>query len=196
MGLSLLSLARFIRSFRNDRQGAAAVEFALLLPVFLVLYICVIEFAQGFMVQRRASHSASMMADIVAQSATVTPTQLDEFFAVGGLIMLPYSKTPLEGRVTSIVRNDKGENRVAWSYANQMQKMPYNELIVNVPAGLLENEGDSVIFAETVYKYDSPFDIAVPGFPDFLSGVTTFRRHFYLKPREVASVSCTTCPTT
>lgn len=188
-----LSLRHFCNRFRRNQDGVAAVEFALLLPLFLVLYIGVIEFTQAFMVQRRASHSASMMADIVAQAGTVTPAQLSDFFAVGGLIMVPYSSTPLEGTVTSLVLNDKGEARVDWSYGSKAPPLGYDK-VVPVPAGILEKEGDSVILAETIYKYDSPFDISVPGFGDFLSDITTFKRRFYLRPREVASVSCTSCP--
>lgn len=189
----LFSLRHLGNRFRRNQEGVAAVEFALLLPLFLVLYICVIEFTQAFMVQRRASHSASMMADIVAQAGTVTPAQLSDFFAVGGLIMVPYSSTPLEGTVTSLVLNDKGEARVEWSYGSKLPPLGHDK-VVPVPAGILEKEGDSVILAQTVYKYDSPFDIAVPGFSDYLSGITTFKREFYLRPREVASVSCTACP--
>ncbi|WP_297799137.1 TadE/TadG family type IV pilus assembly protein [uncultured Brevundimonas sp.] len=180
------------RHFRKDEQGAAALEFALLLPLFLVIYICVIEFTQAFMVQRRAHHSAAMMADIVAQANTVTKAQLNDFFAVGGLIMAPYSSTPLEGRVTSVVLNAKNEPRVQWSYGNAMSPLQ-KDTLVTVPSDILEKDGDSLIMAETVYVYDSPFDIAVPGFSDFLSGQTTFRRTFYLRPREVASISCTDC---
>lgn len=189
----LFSLRHFGNRFRRNQDGVAAVEFALLLPLFLVLYIGVIEFTQAFMVQRRASHSASMMADIVAQAGTVTPAQLSDFFAVGGLIMVPYSSEPLEGTVTSLILNDKGEARVDWSYGSKATPLKYNT-VVPVPAGILEKEGDSVILAETVYKYNSPFDISVPGFGDYLSGITTFKRQFYLRPREVASVSCTSCP--
>ena len=182
------------RRFGRNRDGAAALEFALLLPLFLVIYLCVIEFTQAFMVQRRAHHSASMMADIVSQSATVNRAQLADYFAVGGLIMAPYSSTPLEGRVTSIQRNSRGRDVVVWSYGSTLPALrPGTEM--DVPDGILERENDSVIFAETVYRYRSPFNIAVPGFPDFLSGVTTFNRSFYLRPREVASISCLDCPT-
>ncbi|WP_292050563.1 MULTISPECIES: TadE/TadG family type IV pilus assembly protein [unclassified Brevundimonas] len=190
----LATIRHFARRFRTDRNGAAAVEFALLLPLFLVIYLCVIEFTQAFMVQRRAHHSASMMADIVSQSGSVSRAQLADYFAVGGLIMAPYSSTPLEGRVTSIQRDSRNRDIVMWSYGSTLAPhTPGTQM--TVPDGLLEKPTDSVIYAETVYRYDSPFDIVVPGFKDFLSGVTTFHRVFYLRPREVASVTCTDCPT-
>lgn len=188
-----LALRRHGAHFLRNRDGAAALEFALLLPLFLVIYLCVIEFTQAFMVQRRAHHSASMLADIVSQSHTVTRAQLADYFAVGGLIMAPYSPEPLAGRVTSIQRDSRNRNIVMWSYgADMAPHQPGSQLAV--PNGILEKANDSVILAETEYRYDSPFDIAVPGFDDFLSGITTFRRSFYLRPREVASVSCTDCP--
>ena len=185
----------WLRRFKRNTEGSAAVEFALLLPLFLVLYVGVIEFTQAFMVQRRAHHTASMMADIVAQSNTLTTAQLADFFAIGGLIMAPYSGQPLKGRVSSIALDDKKQPRVQWSYAQGagMSRLTHNAIVV-VPADMLIAEGDSLILAETEYAYDSPFDIAVPGFQDFLAGITTFKREFYLRPREVASVSCSNCP--
>ena len=187
------TIRHIARRFQTNRDGAAAVEFALLLPLFLVIYLCVIEFTQAFMVQRRAHHSASMMADIVSQSGSVTRAQLADYFAVGGLIMAPYSSGPLEGRVTSIQRDSRNRDIVIWSYGSTLTPhTPGTQM--TVPAGLLEKSTDSVIYAETIYRYNSPFDIAVPGFSDFLSGVTTFHRVFYLRPREVASVTCTDCP--
>jgi Flp pilus assembly protein TadG len=191
MGKPLLSL----RHFSRNKDGAAALEFALLLPLFLILYLCVVEFCQAFMVQRRAHHSASMMADIVAQAGSVTTQDLSDFFAVGGLIMMPFSDEPLEGRVSSIKRGADGRARVEWSHGSKMTRHAVGA-VITIPNNLIPTPGDSLIYAETVYKYDSPFDIKVPGFPDYLEGVTTFRREFYLRPREVASVSCTNCPKT
>ena len=180
------------RRFICNNQGAAAVEFALLLPIILVIYIAAAEFCQAFMVQRRTSHAASQIADIVAQSGQVRKSDLNNFFDVADLIMAPFGPEPIKAKVTSITMDDRRRTIVQWSYAQGLTADVRNAVIA-VPTGILENPGDSVILSEAVYSYDSPYDITLPGFPNFLAGITTFRRQFYLRPREVVAVSCLDC---
>lgn len=188
--------------FRRDTQGAAAVEFALLLPIFLLIYVCVVEFCQAFMVQRRVSHATSQVADIVAQSGQVDRARLNGYFDIAEQIMAPFADSPMQSRVSSVGLNSRGQTVVQWSHARCASACPSGGLIalapgalVTLPPDLVTQNGDSVILSESVYAYDSPYDIAVPGFPNYLAGLTTFRRSFYLRPREVVAVSCLDCPT-
>lgn len=184
---------RSLRHFARHERGAAAVEFAILLPVILVIYICVVEFTQAFMVQRRVNHATSQVADIVAQSGQVRVNELNGFFDIAELIMAPFSAAPMQSKITSITMNNRNQTVVGWSYARGMPRDVVGTTLT-IPAGLLEKEGDSIILSQSRYAYDSPYDIAIPGFPDYLSGLTTFNRQFYLRPREVVAVSCLDCP--
>lgn len=183
--------SRALSRFRQDNRGAAAVEFALLLPVILVIYMCVVEFTQAFMVQRRVAHATSQVADITAQSGQVTKASLDSFFDIAQLIMSPFGAAPMQSKVTSVTRIDD-KNIIRWSHARGLSPDTVGDEIT-IPVGLLENDGDTLILSQSVYAYDSPYDIAIPGFDDYLSGLTTFRREFYLRPREVVEVSCLDC---
>lgn len=195
----LRKLARFPRQlmkrFQRETSGAAAVEFALLLPVLLFLYLSVVELCQAFMVQRRVSHATSQIADIVAQSDRVNKSTLNGFFDVANMIITPFSSAPLQIKVTSVGTDNQGRAVVKWSHARGMTPDVKNSRVPAeaVPAGLLINATDTYITSSTVYGYDSPYDITVPGFSNLLSGITTFRRQFYLRPREMAEVTCTDC---
>ena len=72
----------FLHRLRKDRRGISAVEFALIAPVMIVFYFGLAEFCQGYMSQKRLSHTASAVADLVAQSESVTTDNLDDIFAI------------------------------------------------------------------------------------------------------------------
>lgn len=182
---------RSLTGFGRDDRGAAAVEFALLLPIILVIYLCVVEFTQAFMVQRRVAHATSQVADITAQSGQVTKATLNSYFDIAQLIMSPFGAAPMQSKVTSVTRMDD-KNIIRWSHARGLSPDTVGDEII-LPEGLLEKDGDTLIMSQSIYAYDSPYDIAIPGFPDYLSGLTTFSRQFYLRPRDVVEVSCLDC---
>jgi Flp pilus assembly protein TadG len=177
----------FLSRFRGDRRGVSAVEFALLAPVMITFYFGLAEFCQGYMSQKRVSHTASAIADIVAQTSTVTKDQLDDMMALSALVMKPFATTTLTTRVTSVTRNAQGVAKVDWSRATNTTPLK-TSATVTVPADLIAN-GESLIMAETTYDYSSPVKYVLPN-------VVKFSNVFYLRPRQVEMVPCTDCPTT
>lgn len=167
---------------RGDRRGVSAVEFAMLAPVMIAMYFGLAEFCQGFMAQKRSGHAASIVADLVSQQEAVTGAEVDDMFKVGDLIMEPFSATSLKLRVSSVTRGDDDVNRVGWSRGSGLAARPTGST-VTLPAGLVER-GQSVIFAESTYDYDSPVDYLMPS-------VTRFSHTFYLRPRQTEAVGYT-----
>ena len=174
----------FLTRLRGDRRGVSAVEFALLAPVMIAFYFGLAEFCQGYMAQKRMGHSASMVADLIAQTDVVRRAEIDDIFAVGGLIMKPFAATTLAQRVSSVTRDNNGVARVDWSRGAAMTALA-NGATVTVPAGLIAN-GESVIMSEATYDYASPIDYLMPP-------ITRFSQIFYLRPRRVETVGCSDC---
>lgn len=164
----------------SDRRGVSAVEFAMLAPVMIFFYFGLAEFCQGYMAQKRASHSAAMVADLIAQRERITPGEIDDIFEVGELIMAPFTATGMSLRVSSARRIDASTVRIDWSRGSGMTARTTGSTI-DVPDGLI-NIGESVVVSESLYDYDSPVDYMMPG-------ITTFSHTFYLRPRTVESVA-------
>ncbi|MGV9008297.1 TadE/TadG family type IV pilus assembly protein [Brevundimonas sp.] len=173
---------RWIRRFHHDHKGVAAVEFALLAPVMILLYFGMAELCQAHMAHKRMSHVTSMVADLTARAQTVTRNDLNDIFNIGNPIMEPFPTTPLQTRVTSLTRDNAGVVRVDWSFGRGMTPRTGT---VNVPSGLILN-GESLIMSESIYDYDSPAD-------KFLPGITKLNRTYYLRPRVVNQVLCSDC---
>lgn len=76
---SAVSLPRPLRRFRRDGRGSAAVEFALVAPVFFALLFAILEagimFLAGQVLQTVAQESARMILTGQAQTASYTPPQ-------------------------------------------------------------------------------------------------------------------------
>jgi Flp pilus assembly protein TadG len=168
------------RKLGSDRRGVSAVEFAMLAPVMIFFYFGLAEFCQGYMAQKRASHSAAMVADLIAQQERITAGEIDDIFEVGELIMAPFTADGMSLRVSSARRIDAGTVRIDWSRGSGMTARPTGSTIT-VPAGLIAI-GESVVMSESLYDYDSPVDYMMPG-------ITTFSHTFYLRPRTVERVA-------
>jgi Flp pilus assembly protein TadG len=178
-GGGVLRKLRPWRRLGSDRQGVSAVEFAMLAPVMIFFYFGLAEFCQGYMAQKRASHSAAMVADLIAQRESITGGEIDDVFEIGELIMAPFSSAPMKLRVSSATRINTTTVRIDWSRGSGLAPRATGSSIT-VPNGLIAN-GESVIMSESFYDYDSPVDYMMPG-------ITTFSHTFYLRPRTVEKV--------
>ena len=106
---SVLRVARFwLKFFIRDERGVSAVEFALLLPLMVLIYAGVVDVSRGVDANRKVSRIASVVGDLVSRQISVMPAQLDDIFKIGATIMASSIKAP-EIRI-SFLRVEKLEN--------------------------------------------------------------------------------------
>ena len=184
-----------LKRLLRDRRGVSAIEFALIAPVMITIYFGLIEFSQGYMAERRASHVASMVADLVAQSGGTNVQDLESTFQIGDMIMRPFSADTLSIRVSSVTVDARGVATVEWSRAKSakdakgadiMPARKRGDPITDLPPDLI-TDGQTVILGETNYGYVSAFGQMIPG------GIA-FQRNYYLRPRTTDRIACTDCP--
>jgi Flp pilus assembly protein TadG len=173
----------FNRPIVSDERGAAAIEFAIIAPVAVLLYCGFAELTMAMMAERRAAHVASVVADLVSQTPSVTSANVSDIIDVGNSIMVPFPSAPLKLRVTSIIADVNGVPKVAWSQGHGLTALGINATVTPFPATLLA-AGDSVIMADVQYGFSSPLKMTLPN-------VLTFKDTFYLKPRRSVSVTYT-----
>jgi len=167
-------MLRSLRRLRADIAGVAAIEFAFIAPVLITLYFGVAELTQAMIAQRRNSHAASTIGDLVAQSTCVTDANLTDIFTVADAILSPFPVATLKMRVTSISANAAGTTTVDWSKGSGMTALGAGSAI-SVPAGVI-SANQSIVKSETSYTYTSPVNYILPS-------PITFTNAYYLRPR-------------
>lgn len=113
------SIRALLRCFRRNEKGVAAVEFALILPFLLLLYMGSIEASSLFTVDRRVEVIATTMADLVARwnpkESTLPKDTLRDYFRAAEGIIVPYSTTGLTQVVSFLTVAANGNATVEWS---------------------------------------------------------------------------------
>lgn len=177
-------LVRFVRAER----GVAAIEFALILPFMLVVYLGSMEASTLISVDRKVQSVAGTIGDLVARAdGTLTATQIQDYFRAASGIMTPYSSDPVLQVVTAVnVQN--GEATVAWS--RQYKDGVYSAITPHaenapypLPAEMIAISGEqTVIVGEASYSFTPLFGMI------FNQPVNLYRSSFYL-PRFGGSIT-------
>jgi Flp pilus assembly protein TadG len=155
-----------------DERGVAAVEFALLLPVMLTMYLGSVEVSQGLSADRKVVLLARTLGDLTTQKSAVSTSTMDTVSAAGSVVLSPLKVNVALMRVTSIaisapssgVVNDA---TVCWTYVKGTWSTAYaigQKLdISTVPATLRTDIGSSVVLAEVQYPYKPVIGYVITG---------------------------------
>lgn len=154
-------LPNMLRAFLRRESGVAAVEFALVVPLMLSVYLGCTEAATLLTADRKVQSVAGAIGDLVARSnKTITRAQLEDYFLAATSIMDPYDASTLVQTVTAVSVDDEGEATVLWSaryengalsntVAEHTKGDPYD-----LPAEMTAIASDqTVIAAEVEYGY-------------------------------------------
>ncbi len=179
-----------LRRFARDKDGVGAIEFAILFPVLLMLYLGAFELTVGLNASKRASRSAGSIADIVSQQPSVTKSVLAGMPSVAGAIFAPYSTTGLTLKITGIAIDTAGKATVAWSWAQDGTR-PYTPgSTVTVPANM--NQASTFLVRSELAL---PYQLLSFGANFLPSGTNqiTISRQYYYRQRVGTSISCSDC---
>jgi len=175
-----------LKPFFRDRRGSAAVEFAFIAPVMILMYCGLAELTQGMMASRRTAHVATTIGDLTAQQVQITPATITDIFTIGNAILAPFPTGTLNMRLTSVRADSTGSPKVVWSRGyGSMAALSVGGTVSGVPAGLI-GPNESTIQAEVSYTYVSSIRDALPN-PIVLTHKS------FLKPRKGTEVLCSTC---
>ena len=176
------------RRLAGCTRGMAAIEFGMVGPIMVFLFIGSVEFSQAITVSRRVTQVASSTADLVSRQSTVTTAQITGYTQIVSKLMDPYNSTNLQLTIVSVyatAADTTGASpKVCWSQVFQGgTSYAGGSAYSGLPSGLLTG-GTSIIVAEVSYLYVGPIFNLFIG-----SAGMTFTEKFYLKPRLSAEVT-------
>jgi Flp pilus assembly protein TadG len=111
-------LAGIVRRFRTDKRGVSAVEFALVLPLMVILFMGVVQVSELASLKRKTTLVARATADLVSQAQSVNQDDLNSVMEAGKAVIAPFNTTPLRIRLTSIKIDQDKKTSVVWSKVN------------------------------------------------------------------------------
>lgn len=164
------------------QSGIAAVEFALILPILIVLLLGTTELTRALTYDRKVSQIASTVADLAAQSSTLTSGDVGEIFKASEFVMQPYPGTGLGITLSSVEFDNDGNPAVSWScgYGGVSGWSDGGLPPIEIPEAI-RLPGTTVIIAVSSYTYKPLFNSVIP--EDIELGET-----YYLRPRLVAKI--------
>jgi Flp pilus assembly protein TadG len=144
-----LRMRRSARDLSGDTTGIAAVEFAMIVPLMLVLFFGTVEFSSGIAVDRKVTLMARALSDLTSQNVSVTTTQLNNIFSAGTGIMTPYPSSPVNARIVELYIDPNLVVKQIWT-ATSGTSPPAGT--VTVPTAL-KIANTYLIYSEVSYLY-------------------------------------------
>jgi Flp pilus assembly protein TadG len=186
---SVRSLRASFSRLLSQESGIAAVEFAMILPILVVLWIGGVEVTSGLSVDRRLNNFASTMGDLVSRTKQIPYSRIEDIFDLAEAALFPYAATGITMRVSAVTIQTNGNTKVAWSRARGMTAHAKDAQVnSSVPAALrpVSTTESQIIMAEVFYTYQ-------PTIGYVITSDVELEDRMYFVPRVSSKVKI--CPT-
>jgi Flp pilus assembly protein TadG len=153
----------------GDCRGLAATEFAVIVPIMLVMFFGTVELSSGVAVDRKVTLTARTLSDVTSQappSPSINGTYLLNVFNASIWIMYPYDATPTKPQISEVYVGANLKATIVWSQAATISSVngvptatlttstrsPGNDVTSILPPTLL-TANSYLIFSEVSYLY-------------------------------------------
>jgi Flp pilus assembly protein TadG len=164
----------------RDCAAVSAVEFALLLPLMVTIYLGGVEIGDGIAVQFRATLAARTVADLASRYTSIDTSTMSSILNAASTVIAPYSPSGMGVTVSEVTTDNQGRATITWSCAlnatahsfGSSATLPSN---VNAP-------NISIIWGEVKYPY-------TPTLGYVITGTIHISQQMYFYPRLASSVT-------
>jgi Flp pilus assembly protein TadG len=178
-----LRRSQVFRRFARDRRGVSAVEFALLAPVMIGLYLGCVEISEGVAADRKVSLVSAALANLTAQVSTISASDMTNILDASSAIIQPYSASLLKLTVTCLKIDANKNVTVKWSVTRNGTA---NTGSMTMPSALAV-ANSYLILSQASYAY-------TPTVGYTITGTLTLSDQMYMSPRITApTYGSTTC---
>lgn len=115
--IAVISAMRVYGRLLRDTSGAVAVEFALILPILIVMIMGTIEITNLVTAQRKVLAAAQTISDLISQETDVTSAQLDDLISAGKMVVRPMNTALLSVGVASVRFDAASSPSVDWTHS-------------------------------------------------------------------------------
>jgi Flp pilus assembly protein TadG len=173
---------RFLKRLIPDTRAVAAVEFAMLLPIMMTLYLGVVEVSQGFAISRKITLTARTVSDLASRVSTISGTEMTNILNASSTVMSPYPLANLKVVLTAAKIDANKAATVLWSDTLNGTVKQKDTSVALDPA--LAVADTTLIMAEVEYAYK-------PTIGYVLTGTLNLKSKMYMRPRQSTTVERT-----
>ena len=182
---------RFIASalLLRDRAGAAAVEFALILPIAISLFLGTFELANVLLCHMKLVAATQTAADLLAQQKTVCASDITNYGTAAALVMEPLPPGNLSIAFASVKYAPAAPFTATTDWHQEVNGATSIATVAptaTTDAQLNQNGSSSTIVATATYAYTSPLSY-------MLKKNYTFTETAFAQPRLVPAIPAPTC---
>jgi Flp pilus assembly protein TadG len=182
--IAMLAFARRLGNgfgrFVAERRGLAAVEFAMLLPMMMTLYLGSVEVTTAVAIQRKVTLTARALADLSSQFTSIASADMTNILNASSDIIAPYATANLASVVSELSINAQGQATVVWSDTLNGTARTVGTT-VSIPTNLAV-ANTYLILGEAQYSYNPTYGYVV-------TGTMTLKDQIYMRPRQSTSVA-------
>jgi Flp pilus assembly protein TadG len=168
--------------FAKDIRALGALEFALMVPVMLILWTGTVELAQFHLASRKVTIAAQSAADLISQEVTLTEAKLNDIVQAVTAIMDPFPVEGLGITFVSVEADSDGRVTIGWRFDGGVAAA--SEGTIPPRAIPLVGQNDSVIVAVMTYRHRGTFKI----FSDASAIDTVITEEAFIRPRRVEKI--------
>jgi Flp pilus assembly protein TadG len=168
------SMTRRLRSLTRDQRGVSAVEFAMLLPLMITLYLGGVEVSQGISIDRKVTLTARTVADLVSQFTSINNAGMTNILNASSAVLSPYPVNNLQVTVSLVSIDANSKVTVTWSDTLNGTARAKGSA-VTLPAALVV-PNTSLVWSEVQYAYK-------PTIGYVITGTMTLKDQLYMRPR-------------
>lgn len=190
-----------LRRWARDRRGVAALEFALIVPLLLMLYFVTMEVAQAIEVNKKVGRVGSMVADLVTQQQEMSKSELESIMRIGEATLQPYNRSRANIDIVAIEVTDEATPKVQVVWARKLVDGAFSAgsakgtAIVIPPA--LRIKGSFLIRVQSSLAYEPVITWAASakstlGLASAFDGIS-MAETYYLRPRMSTTIPCADC---
>ena len=166
-------IQRFV-NFVRDRRGISAVEFAMILPLMVTMYLGVVEVSRGVAIDRKVTLTTRTMGDLASRVTSINNTDMSSLLNAAAAVVSPYDVNQVKVVLSAVNIDATGVAKVAWSDTLHGSARSVGST-VTVPTAL-NVPNTQLIWSEVAYNY-------APTFGYVLTGNMTLADQLYMRPR-------------
>ena len=176
------TIVKSIARLAGEQSGVSAIEFAVLLPVMMTLYLGSVETTQGIATSRKVTLTAHTLADLSSQYTAITNADMSNILNAASAIMAPYPVNGMQAAVSELSVNAQGQATVTWSDTLNRTARAVGQ-VVPIPTALAV-PNTYLLLSEVQYSYN-------PTYGYVLTGPLTLSDQMYMRPRQSTSIART-----